>query len=61
VLEARDVTYKVQGTTLVDSVSLAVKPGRIAALIGPNGAGKSTLLRILAGEIRATSGQSAPG
>jgi len=57
VLEARDVTYKVQGTILVDSVSLAIKPGRIAALIGPNGAGKSTLLRILAGELRATSGK----
>ena len=56
-LEARDVTYKVQGTILVDSVSLAIKPGRIAALIGPNGAGKSTLLRILAGELRATSGK----
>ena len=55
VLEARDVTYKVQGTTLVHSVNLTIKPGRIAALIGPNGAGKSTLLRILAGELRATS------
>jgi ABC-type hemin transport system ATPase subunit len=30
-------------------VSLAVRPGRIAAIVGPNGAGKSTLLRLMAG------------
>lgn len=55
-LEARDVTYRVNGATLVANVHLAVPPGRVVALIGPNGAGKSTLLRILAGELRPTRG-----
>ncbi|NJO24015.1 MAG: heme ABC transporter ATP-binding protein [Sphingomonadales bacterium] len=55
-LEARDVTYSVNGATLVANVHLAVPPGRVVALIGPNGAGKSTLLRILAGEMQPTRG-----
>lgn len=55
-LQARDVTFTVDGHTLVADVDLDVRPGHIVALIGPNGAGKSTLLRILAGELRPTSG-----
>ena len=37
-------------------VELAVACGEIVALAGPNGSGKSTLLRLLAGDLRATSG-----
>lgn len=55
-LEARQVTYTVNGNTLLAGVDLEVRPGCVAALIGPNGAGKSTLLRILAGELKPTSG-----
>lgn len=55
-LQARDVTYTVNGNTLVAGVDVEVRPGRVLALIGPNGAGKSTLLRILAGELKPTRG-----
>ena len=55
-LQARDVTYTINGSTLVSGVDVEVRPGRVVALIGPNGAGKSTLLRILAGELRPTHG-----
>src|SRR4029079_14317624 len=55
-LQARDVTYSVNGNTLVAGVDVEVRPGRVVALIGPNGAGKSTLLRILAGELKPTRG-----
>lgn len=55
-LQACDVTYTINGSTLVAGVDVEVKPGRVVALIGPNGAGKSTLLRILAGELRPTRG-----
>jgi ABC-2 type transport system ATP-binding protein len=37
--------------------SLTVHVGEIVGLIGPNGAGKTTMLRLIAGELRLTSGQ----
>ena len=40
----------------VHDVSLAVEPGRIAAVVGANGAGKSTVLRALAGLNRIAAG-----
>ncbi|GIF78574.1 ATP-binding cassette domain-containing protein [Asanoa siamensis] len=38
--------------------SLAVPPGRVAALVGPNGAGKSTLLHAVMGLLTPTSGEA---
>jgi iron complex transport system ATP-binding protein len=55
-LQGRDVSYAVNGFTLLDRVDVEVGPGKVLALIGPNGAGKSTLLRALAGEIEPTGG-----
>ncbi|RII83399.1 ABC transporter ATP-binding protein [Neopusillimonas maritima] len=37
-------------------ISLSIKKGEKVGLIGHNGAGKSTLLKIIAGQVRATSG-----
>ncbi len=44
-----------------DDVSFTVPAGVHAALIGDNGVGKTTLLRILAGELRADSGEASVG
>lgn len=57
-LEARDLTYSVNGNTLLRKVHAAVRPGRVTVLIGPNGAGKSTLLRVLSGDIAPSGGEA---
>lgn len=51
------VTYAVDGTTLIEDLSLTVAPGRRTVLVGPNGSGKSLLLRLLHGLIRPTAGR----
>ncbi|MFD7060272.1 TlrC/CarA/OleB/SrmB family ABC-F type ribosomal protection protein [Streptomyces sp. NPDC059906] len=52
------VTKRHPGRTVLDQVSLTLKPGEKAGLIGDNGAGKSTLLRIVAGQERPDSGEA---
>ncbi|MFF2272999.1 heme ABC transporter ATP-binding protein [Agromyces sp. NPDC058136] len=55
-LEARALSVRIDGATLLDGVDFGASPGRVHALIGPNGAGKSTLLAVLAGDRRPSGG-----
>jgi ABC-2 type transport system ATP-binding protein len=41
----------------LDGVSFGIEEGEFFGLLGPNGAGKTTLISVLAGLVRATSGQ----
>jgi iron complex transport system ATP-binding protein len=50
-IEARGLTYAVNGATLVHEVDLDLRHGELLAIAGPNGAGKSTLLGLLAGDL----------
>ncbi|MEM6486857.1 MAG: ABC transporter ATP-binding protein [Pseudomonadota bacterium] len=45
------------GTAPVAEASLAVRAGERLAIVGPNGAGKTTLMRLMAGQVRPTSGR----
>ena len=51
-ISARNLTYEIEGNTLLDGVNLEADRGQLVGLIGPNGAGKTTLLRTISGIIR---------
>ena len=51
-LSVRNLSYEIDGNTLLDGVDLQVDRGKLVGLIGPNGAGKTTLLRTLGGIVR---------
>ena len=38
-LEARNITVRINGSTLLDNVSNIVHPGEVLAILGANGAG----------------------
>jgi len=57
VVEIRNVSKRFGGLSALDGVDLDVREGEIFALLGPNGAGKTTLISIVAGLLRATSGE----
>ncbi len=53
---ASEVHVRIDGATLLEGVSLEIRPGEIVALAGPNGAGKTTLMGVLAGDRTPASG-----
>ncbi|WP_030374254.1 ribosomal protection-like ABC-F family protein [Streptomyces rimosus] len=60
----KDVSVAFGDRTVLEQVSLTVRPGDKAGVIGDNGSGKSTLLRLLAGDVEPDAGEitvSIPG
>jgi len=55
-LEARSLTLRRAGRTVLAGVDCALMPGRVTAIVGPNGAGKSSLLLALAGLLPPAAG-----
>ncbi len=55
-LELENVSKHYGNTRALENVSVAIPSGKIRGLVGENGAGKSTLSKIIAGDIRPTSG-----
>jgi Fe-S cluster assembly ATP-binding protein len=49
ILEVHDLHASVNGTEILQGISLKVNPGEIHAIMGPNGSGKSTFAGVLAG------------
>ena len=57
-IEARNLTKKFNGATVVDRVSFTVGSGEVLGFLGPNGAGKTTTLRMLAGFLPPSAGSA---
>ena len=56
-LELKNVTTEIAGTTILRDVSFSVGKGSMVGLIGRNGAGKTTSLRSIMGLIKPKAGQ----
>jgi iron complex transport system ATP-binding protein len=50
-LDVRDLSIELGGTTIVSDITLTVGTREWVTIIGPNGAGKSTLLRAIGGAL----------
>jgi putative spermidine/putrescine transport system ATP-binding protein len=54
---ADQVSFVASGRSILDAVSLDVRPGAVTVLLGPSGAGKSTLLKVIAGLLAPSRGR----
>jgi iron-chelate-transporting ATPase len=55
--ELSNASFSVEGRTLLAPTSLSFRRGRVHGIIGHNGSGKSTLLKLLARQMRPTTGR----
>ena len=56
-ISIRNVAKRFGGTPVLRNVSLDIAPGEFLTILGESGSGKTTLLRLLAGFVRADSGE----
>ena len=56
-LQLSNISYQIQGRTLLNNINVAIRPGAVTALMGSNGAGKTTLFNLITGFIKLQSGE----
>lgn len=56
-LSLKQITVSFGGPNLLDKIDFQLDRGERVCLVGRNGAGKSTLMKLIAGEIKADSGE----
>src|SRR5476651_2850590 len=57
VIDVRGVTKKFGARTVVNNITMQVRPGEIYGFLGPNGSGKTTFLRMLCGLLKPDGGE----
>ena len=55
-IEVNNLSFEIDGKTILKDINLKINEGKIFGIIGPNGVGKTTLLRCLTGIYNSTSG-----
>ncbi len=50
-LKISDITYSIEGRTLVENASVTIPTGHKVGLVGRNGSGKTTLFKVIRGEM----------
>lgn len=55
-IEVNNVSFEMDGKTILNDINLKIPEGKIYGIIGPNGVGKTTLLRCLTGVYETTKG-----
>jgi tungstate transport system ATP-binding protein len=55
-LVLEDVSFAVNGKTIIDRISVEIAAGPRTVILGPNGAGKSVLMRLCHGLLKPTAG-----
>ena len=56
-LKASNLSFSVEGSSIIENISLSVSSGEWLGIAGLNGSGKSTLLKCMAGLLIPSSGQ----
>ncbi|MET0439449.1 MAG: ABC transporter ATP-binding protein [Devosia sp.] len=56
-LEMRGVSKAFDGRSVLDRISLVVRPAEFVSIVGPSGAGKSTILNLLTGALAPDGGE----
>ena len=56
-IQCSDISIAFQGKIVLDRIGFSIPDGAFLCLLGQSGCGKSTLLRIIAGLLKATSGE----
>jgi len=61
VIRLENLTKRYGDSTVVDDLTLELKPGAVTGFLGPNGSGKSTTMRMILGLDRPTAGRALVG
>jgi zinc transport system ATP-binding protein len=56
VIELENVTFAINGQTILSKVNMSILAGDFMAMIGPNGGGKTTLLKLILGLLKPADG-----
>ncbi len=58
VVDVEDVGIRMNGTQVLEDITLSIPQGDFVALIGQNGAGKTTLIKVIMGRLRPGAGKA---